>query len=136
MRKNIKQLNFIIEKDKSRIRSNIPSTILKINNDCCDNNFNINANAIVPRVCILALVSRLSKNKKNIYKFMLFTTNFFVANLLKHLRSCQFTSMKRQLSKPVITFLLIALQPRLYAYKREAKGHHSSKGHESDKRSS
>ena len=89
-----------------------------------------------PPVCILALVSRLSKNKKNIYQFMLFTTNLFVANLLKHLRSCQFTSMKRQLSKPVITFLLIALQPRLYAYKRGAKGHHSSKGHESDKRSS
>ena len=68
-----------------------------------------------------------SQKIKNIYKFMLFTTNLFVANLLKYLRSCQFTSMKRQLSKPVITFLLIALQPRLYAYKRQAKRHHSSK---------
>ena len=64
MRKNIKQLNFIIEKDKSRIRSNIPSTMLKINNEYYDNNCNSNANAIVPRVCILALVSSLSKNKK------------------------------------------------------------------------
>ena len=30
--------------------------------------------------------------KKNSYKFMLFTDNLFIANLLKHLRSCQFTS--------------------------------------------
>ena len=28
---------------------------------------------------------------KNSYKCMLFTTKLFVANLLKHLRSCQFT---------------------------------------------
>ena len=67
------------------------------------------------------------KIKKNSYECMFFTTNLFVANLLKHLRSCQFTFMKSQLSKLVITFLLIALQPRLYAYKRQAKGHHSSK---------
>ena len=64
MRKIITQLNFIIEKDKSRIRSNIPSAMLKINNEYYDNNCDVNANITVPRVCILALVSRLSKNKK------------------------------------------------------------------------
>ena len=64
MRKNIKQLNFIIEKDKSRIRSNIPSAMLKINNEYYDNNCDVNANITVPHVCILALVSRLSENKK------------------------------------------------------------------------
>ena len=39
----------------------------------------------------IALVSRLSENK-NSYQCILFTTNnHFVVNLLKHLRSCQFT---------------------------------------------
>ena len=36
------------------------------------------------------LVSKLAEIK-NSYKFMHFTTNFFIANLLKHLMSCQFT---------------------------------------------
>ena len=49
---------------------------------------------------------------------MCFTTNLFVANLLKHLRSCQFTvfwfaplktSVKRQLSKLIITFFTDSL---------------------------
>ena len=31
--------------------------------------------------------------KKNSYKFMFLTTNLFIANLLKHLRSCQFMSL-------------------------------------------
>ena len=38
---------------------------------------------------LLALVSRLSENNSS-YECMLFTTNFFVDNLLKHLGSCQF----------------------------------------------
>ena len=50
-----------------------------------------------------------SQKIKNSYKIMFFTTKLFVANLLKHLRSCQFTgylvgfqfksSVKRQLLK-------------------------------------
>ena len=38
----------------------------------------------------LALVSKILKNKR-FYKCMLITTNLFVANPLKHLKSCQFT---------------------------------------------
>ena len=38
----------------------------------------------------VALVTRLSKNK-NSYKFTFLTAKIFVANLLKHLRICQFT---------------------------------------------
>ena len=38
----------------------------------------------------LALVSRLSGNE-NSFNFTFCTTNLFIANLLKHLRSCQFT---------------------------------------------
>ena len=77
--------------------------------------------------CYLALVSRLSENK-NSYKSLFFTTNHFVANLLKHLRSCRSwvswfapysrhasggsmfkTFMKRQLIILVITFLSVLL---------------------------
>ena len=66
----------------------------------------------------VSLDSRFSENKSS-YKFMLFTTNLFVADLLKLLRSCQLTgklfktSVKRQLFKMVITFLLRTLQPVL-----------------------
>ena len=38
----------------------------------------------------VAMVSRFSENKKR-YKFMLLSTNLCVANLLKHLKSCQNT---------------------------------------------
>ena len=44
----------------------------------------------MPAYELLALVLRLSENK-NSYECGFFTTNLFVANLLKHLRSCQFT---------------------------------------------
>ena len=60
---------------------------------------------------------------------MLFTTNLFIVNLLKHLRSCQFTlltgsvlvplfktSVKTQLSKPVIIFSTENLQPRQHIW--------------------
>ena len=41
----------------------------------------------------LAMVSRLSENKGS-YEWMLFTTNLFIANPLKHLRSCLFLNLK------------------------------------------
>ena len=74
------------------------------------------------------LVSTVLENK-NSYKCMLFTTKLFVANLLKRglivgsrhapcerrsvARVWFKISVKRQLSKLVITFSLTALQPRL-----------------------
>ena len=63
----------------------------------------------------IELVSLFSENE-NSYKCMLFTTNLFIANLLKHLRSCQLVheltgllpirAVKRQLFKLVIYYFV------------------------------
>ena len=67
-------------------------------------------------MCV-AVVVKLSENKKKLLE--LHHLYLFIANLLKHLRSCQITgylfktSVKRQLFKLVITFSLRALQSKL-----------------------